>query len=166
MENRQIHAGIVIGIEDNRIAVQMLPAISGECGTSCRCKALAMVEESKGPKIWIKGNYKNQFKINDFVKIEADLPSAYTGIFFLFILPMIGLFFGALSGHFLAEKYSLVNQQIFSIIGAGTGIFIAIGIAILFDLRLRSKKEVFRIQEIPSLKEEAHQECRNSKRHL
>ena len=161
MENQQIKTGFVLGIEENRVSIQLMPTLSGECGTSCRCKALSMIEEARGPRIWIKGNYKQQLKLNDFVIVEANLPSPYIGIFFLFILPILGLFFGSFFGNALALEYSSTNQQIFSIIGAAAGFSLAMGTAMLLDYKIQRKKEIFKIREIPSLSAESHKECKN-----
>ncbi|NUM35445.1 MAG: SoxR reducing system RseC family protein [Candidatus Brocadiae bacterium] len=166
MGNQQTKLGLVVKVEENRISIQIISPSSGECGTSCRCKALAMVEESKGPRIWVKGDYRQRFKPNDFVMVEANLPSPYIGIFFLFILPILGLFFGSFLGHALSIKHSLLDPQSLSILGAVASFAMIMGIAMLVDYKIRSKNETFRLEPIESLRPESHQECKNISRTL
>lgn len=146
MKQKQIKSGQIIGIKGDKVSVRLEPNDIESCGSACRCNPLPLEENPRGPRVWIKVENPETFKMGEIVKVEAILPSTYASIFLIFILPLISLLIGAIIGNIIAKQFNMIeHQNIITGLSSVTGLILAVIFAITFDHIYRKKNNPFTI---------------------
>lgn len=148
MSNSKIQIGKIIAMDSvrQRVFVELAPSTADGCGGSCHCGSILSLEDKpRGPRVWMPYLASQKLTIGQAVPIATALPSAYTGILLIFVVPVVLLMTGAITANQLATKLQWQSVNLATGLGAFLGLFLALLLAVGFDFWYRRTHEVYRI---------------------
>ncbi len=115
--------GTVESVGEGKVVAVVREQKGGACA---RCGACSFGSDGVGR---MEVECEEEVKAGDEVVIELGIPSAYAGILFLFVLPLVGLVAGGLMGEALGGAFGAVGKVesllpvVLGVVGFGGGLF-------------------------------------------